>query len=112
MAISEIRQRHRCSRGYTPRTVLSCNFPPPAPLHPVSRFDRHESPPLAQLLEDAFLDTGGSWELLDAYTPTIVRADMHGTQGDGAHYCIPGPVDHWITLLYNILLVKTSVNDF
>ena len=46
--------------------------------------------------------------MLDAYTPTIMRRDMHGHEGDGLHYCIPGPVDHWVRLLYNMLLVDTE----
>eukprot|EP00903_Cladosiphon_okamuranus_P017591 g16203.t1 len=31
-----------------------------------------------KVLEDAFLFTGSRWALLDTYTPTILRADMHG----------------------------------
>ena len=68
---------------------------PPARM-PVSLFRR-------QLLEEAFASP--SWVLLDAYTPTVLRPDMHA---DGLHYCFPGPLDHWITLLYNILLVETA----
>lgn len=37
---------------------------------------------------------------LDAYTPTILRADNHVDQ---LHYCIPGVMDNWIRLLYNAL---------
>ncbi|CAM9751170.1 unnamed protein product [Pylaiella littoralis] len=60
-----------------------------------------------KLLEEAF--GGAGWNLLDAYTPTLLRVDSHGSVGDGLHYCVPGPVDHWITLLYNILLVETNL---
>eukprot|EP00903_Cladosiphon_okamuranus_P016384 g15109.t1 len=56
-----------------------------------------------KLLEEAFAPP--SWTLLDAYTPTVLRPDMHA---DGLHYCCPGPLDHWVTLLYNILLVETA----
>ncbi|CAM9986379.1 unnamed protein product, partial [Hapterophycus canaliculatus] len=72
-----------------------------------------EGPPVYQwtgfsdknkLLEEAFAAADG-WTLLDAYGPTILRADSHAGD-DGLHYCVPGPIDHWVTLLYNILLEK------
>lgn len=62
-------------------------------------FDR-----ICKLLEEAFAEADG-WTLLDAYGPTILRADSHAGE-DGLHYCVPGPIDHWVTLLYNILLEK------
>eukprot|EP00903_Cladosiphon_okamuranus_P011478 g10810.t1 len=63
-----------------------------------------------EILEEAFLNNSvHEWKLLDAYSPTILRADSHpGEAGevlDCLHYCMPGPVDHWVRLLYNILLV-------
>lgn len=59
---------------------------------------------MSQVLEEAFSAEDG-WRLLDAYTPTVLRADgHHGVGEDCLHYCVPGPVDHWVTLLYNILL--------
>lgn len=42
---------------------------------------------------------------LDAYTPTVLRADSHV---DGLHYCIPGPIDEWVTILYNALSLVAS----
>lgn len=65
-----------------------------------------------KILEEAFSGDDG-WKLLDAYTPTVLRADSHrGATSkrwqDCLHYCNPGPVDHWVTLLYNILLVETT----
>ncbi|CAM9638025.1 unnamed protein product [Ascophyllum nodosum] len=46
------------------------------------------------------------WVLLDAYTPSFFRADMHmgGDGPDCLHYCMHGPMDHWVRLLYNIIL--------
>ncbi|CAM9583244.1 unnamed protein product [Ectocarpus sp. 12 AP-2014] len=61
-----------------------------------------------KLLEEAFKATHGGWTLLDAYSPTIVRADSHASAKDGLHYCVPGPIDHWVVLLYNILLEKVE----
>ncbi|CAN0009966.1 unnamed protein product [Phaeothamnion confervicola] len=37
--------------------------------------------------------------LLDVYTPTVRRFDSHIGGADCLHYCIPGPIDHWIRLL-------------
>ncbi|CAN0531880.1 unnamed protein product, partial [Laminaria digitata] len=63
-------------------------------------------PRYVKVLEEAFASTGGGWRVLDAYTPTLLRPDLHHGDGDCLHYCVPGPVDHWVTLLYNILLVE------
>lgn len=66
------------------------------------------------VLEDAFLSPegsgggSGSWQLLDAYSPTLLRADSHIGGRDCLHYCAPGPADHWVVLLYNMLLVATT----
>lgn len=48
---------------------------------------------------------------MDAYTPGVMRADAHvGMRANGRkdclHYCVPGPIDHWIVLLYNMLLAN------
>lgn len=51
---------------------------------------------------------GEGWKILDAYTPTTLRADSHIGGRDCLHYCLPGPVDHWITLLYNIILQQKA----
>lgn len=48
--------------------------------------------------------TADGWRILDAYTPTVLRADSHIGDKDCLHYCVPGPADHWATLLYNMLL--------
>lgn len=50
------------------------------------------------------------WVLLDAYSPSLFRADMHlgGKGPDCLHYCIYGPYDHWVRLLYNIILAAKS----
>ncbi|CAM9571411.1 unnamed protein product [Ectocarpus sp. 8 AP-2014] len=61
-----------------------------------------------KLLEEAFEATHGGWTLLDAYSPTILRVDFHASEEDGLHYCLPGPIDHWVVLLYNILLEKVK----
>lgn len=61
-------------------------------------------------LEEAFSADKG-WVLLDAYTPTVLRSDMHHGGDDCLHYCMPGPADHWITLLYNIILVATGKDE-
>ena len=47
-----------------------------------------------------------NWNILDAYTPTILRADSHIGSGDCLHYCIPGPADLWVDFLYNIINVN------
>mmetsp|Transcript_37560 Transcript_37560/g.83959 ORF Transcript_37560/g.83959 Transcript_37560/m.83959 type:complete len:459 (-) Transcript_37560:189-1565(-) len=39
---------------------------------------------------------------LDVATSTILRRDGHR---DYLHYCVPGPMDHWVTLLYNALVL-------
>lgn len=62
-----------------------------------------------RLLEEAFLgDPSDGWWLIDSYTPTVLRPDLHRGGADCLHYCIPGPVDHWVRLLYNVLLVATG----
>ncbi|CAN0425103.1 unnamed protein product [Ectocarpus sp. 12 AP-2014] len=62
------------------------------------------------ILEEAFLSNAADgWKELDAYTPTLLRPDFHlgGDENpDCLHYCIPGPIDHWVRLLYNMLLAK------
>ncbi|CAN0116813.1 unnamed protein product [Scytosiphon promiscuus] len=60
---------------------------------------------------EAAFDSVEGWRRLDAYTPTIFRADFHHVgdkQHDCLHYCIPGPIDHWVRLLYNILVAETT----
>eukprot|EP00271_Cylindrocystis_brebissonii_P006664 TRINITY_DN19430_c0_g1_i2.p1 TRINITY_DN19430_c0_g1~~TRINITY_DN19430_c0_g1_i2.p1 ORF type:complete len:1369 (-),score=253.86 TRINITY_DN19430_c0_g1_i2:73-3903(-) len=46
---------------------------------------------------------------LDVETATSLRPDGHHVLSDGtmdcAHWCMPGPVDHWVTALYNTLLL-------
>jgi len=39
---------------------------------------------------------------LDVAPSTALRRDGHR---DFLHYCVPGPIDHWVNLLYNALLV-------
>ncbi len=39
---------------------------------------------------------------LDVVTATARRADSHA---DGLHYCLPGPPDTWVTLLFNALVL-------
>ncbi|CAM9961222.1 unnamed protein product, partial [Scytosiphon promiscuus] len=56
-------------------------------------------------LEEAF-STKDGWKLLDVYAPTVLRADSHHGGRDCLHYCQPGPVDHWVVLFYNMLLVE------
>ena len=44
---------------------------------------------------------------LDVATPTSLRPDGHHLLPDGTRdcgeYCAPGPVDHWVALLQNVL---------
>ncbi|CAN0436265.1 unnamed protein product, partial [Ectocarpus fasciculatus] len=62
------------------------------------------------VLEDIFLSNStDGWKEMDAYTPTLLRPDFHlgGDEiPDCLHYCIPGPVDHWVRLLYNMVLAE------
>lgn len=37
---------------------------------------------------------------MDIYPSTALRADLHP---DGLHYCMPGPIDNWVRLLYTTL---------
>ena len=43
------------------------------------------------ILEDAFSADLG-WKLLDAYSPTVLRADMHTGGNDCLHYCVVGSI--------------------
>jgi hypothetical protein len=45
---------------------------------------------------------------LDIYRSTMLRPDSHM---DGLHYCIPGPVDNWVVLLYNLLFLISQQHD-
>ncbi|CAM9519678.1 unnamed protein product, partial [Discosporangium mesarthrocarpum] len=47
---------------------------------------------------------GAGWSILDVHTPTLLRADNHRGNGDCLHYCVPGPIDHWVVLAFNMLL--------
>jgi hypothetical protein len=43
--------------------------------------------------------------IVDIYNSTILRSDSHSVRnGDCLHYCIPGPIDNWLLLIYNALL--------
>lgn len=46
------------------------------------------------------------FELMDVYTPTIMRSDSHLGGKDCLHYCIPGPADHWVRMLMNMFMVR------
>jgi hypothetical protein len=39
--------------------------------------------------------------IMDVFTMTALRADSHR---DPLHYCIPGPIDSWVLLFYNLLI--------
>ena len=47
---------------------------------------------------------------MDVETPTSFRADGHHLLPDGTydchHYCAPGPIDHWVSLLHNVLVLS------
>ena len=62
------------------------------------------------LLEEAFSREAG-WRLLDVFSPTVLRADAHIGGRDCLHYCLPGPADHWIVLLYNTLLAAANARQ-
>lgn len=51
-----------------------------------------------KIAEDIFKEAG--FLLLDAYTPGILRKDRHI---DCLHSCLPGPIDHWNDLLFNLI---------
>jgi hypothetical protein len=40
---------------------------------------------------------------LDAYSPTLLRGDMHVSRKDCLHYCLPGPADHWTDMFVSML---------
>ena len=46
---------------------------------------------------------------LDVFTPTVLRADMHASAGDCLHYCLPGPIDTWVTILSNALTLAQQL---
>ncbi|CAM9357325.1 unnamed protein product [Scytosiphon promiscuus] len=62
-----------------------------------------------KVLQEAFEGSGGRWRWLDVYSPTVLRADCHRGGVDCLHYCLPGPIDHWVVLLYHILLADHSL---
>ena len=43
---------------------------------------------------------------LDVYTSTVLRRDSYCVK-DGLHYCIPGPIDEWVVLLFNTMKLLT-----
>lgn len=53
---------------------------------------------IRQLLRNSFNEV----LYLDVYPSSVLRHDGHTTE-DGLHYCIPGPIDNWVVLLYNLL---------
>lgn len=57
-------------------------------------------------VEGVFLADG--WHLLDAYTPTVLRSDSHIGGHDCLHYCVPGPADTWVVMLYNMLAARAE----
>jgi len=44
---------------------------------------------------------------IDVYASTARRADLH-TVEDGLHYCVPGPIDNWVSLLRLTLRVLAA----
>ncbi|CAN0117528.1 unnamed protein product, partial [Ectocarpus sp. 8 AP-2014] len=54
-----------------------------------------------KILQDTFRKEYG-WKLLHVYSPTHLRSDSHLGREDCLHYCLPGPIDHWVVLLYNV----------
>ncbi|CAI5511839.1 unnamed protein product [Closterium sp. Naga37s-1] len=46
---------------------------------------------------------------MDVDSPTSLRPDGHHERMDGSinchHYCMPGPLDHWVSLFHNLLLL-------
>jgi len=53
---------------------------------------------IRQLLRNSFNEV----LYLDVYPSSVLRHDGH-TSEDGLHYCIPGPIDNWVVLFYNLL---------
>jgi hypothetical protein len=48
--------------------------------------------------------------VLDVVPATALRADSHVTHRDDClHYCMPGPVDMWVELLGNVLLLQQQL---
>ena len=48
------------------------------------------------------------FELIDAYSVTVDRADRHQGGGDCLHYCLPGPPDFWLQLFTWALDMRLS----
>jgi len=52
---------------------------------------------------------------MDVDAATALRPDGHHMKLDGTvdcrHYCMPGPLDHWVDLLHNILLLLNHYSE-
>jgi hypothetical protein len=56
-----------------------------------------------QVIEAFFAKNFPKILLLDFFTSTVLRRDLHG---DNLHYCLPGVLLHWVNnLFYNALQV-------
>ena len=55
---------------------------------------------------DCAVGFGGFYEL-DAYSSSRLRPDAH-IPGDCLHQCLPGPIDLWNRILFNILIGSAS----
>ena len=64
---------------------------------------RRQNGLVRRVIEDDF---PGIWHM-DAYSPTVLRPDLHAGANDCLHYKHgqPSPVFHWVRLLYNMLRV-------
>ena len=50
---------------------------------------------------------------MDVSHSTALRADSHKSANDCLHYCVPGPIDHWVTKMVdilNVLNVRKAMN--
>lgn len=90
----------KCHRRNRP---LRAPLDPAALPHPFSWDKFAAQNDLARALVE---EVGGIY--LDVAYATSLRPDGHFWHLDGTpdclHYCSPGPVDHWVNLLYNALL--------
>lgn len=53
-----------------------------------------------ELARDIMYDTGGIFVNVSAISKN--RHDSHLGKGDCLHHCIPGPIDTWVQILFNV----------
>ena len=81
--------------------------------HPDSYFNWREFRPLNDKIRDILARDYRDVLYLDVYSSGVLRADSHpGWHGardpDCLHYCQPGPIDTWVQLFYDAMVVITG----